>query len=226
MKAHRTDLVSFAFGLVFLALSAWWLLAQLLGLALPPVGWFLASALILIGIFGLVGALRSGQSGRPEPTAEASAAEASAAEASAAAAAAPVSGATAPVSGAAAPVSGAAAPVSGAAAPVSGAAASTSGAGLPVWEAERSTWDASPPGPTPEPPTTEVIHPAWLAHPPSEPQTAPVSGQPDDRNEEPTIGILTRPAPAEGDEPTRPDHPIEAVGERPGDEREDRRREP
>lgn len=195
MKAHRTDLVSFAFGLVFLALSAWWLLAQLLGLALPPVGWFLASALILIGIFGLVGALRSGQSGRPGPTAEASAAEA----------AAPVSGATAPVSGAAAPVSG---------------------AGLPVWEAERSTWDVPPPGPTPEPPTTEVIHPAWLAHPPSEPQTAPVSGQPDDRNEEPTIGILTRPASAEGDEPTRPDHPVEAVDDQPGDEREDRRREP
>ncbi|MEV4215759.1 hypothetical protein, partial [Micromonospora sp. NPDC049662] len=67
MKAHRTDLLSFAFGLVFLALSAWWLLAQLLGLALPPVGWFLAGALILIGVFGLVGALRSGRSGRPEP---------------------------------------------------------------------------------------------------------------------------------------------------------------
>lgn len=213
MKAHRTDLVSFAFGLVFLALSAWWLLAQLLGLALPPVGWFLASALILIGIFGLVGALRSGQSGRPDP-----AAEASAAEASAAAAVAPVSGATAPVSGVAASMSGAGAPVSGAATP-------TSGAALPVWEAERSTWDAPPPGPTPEPPTTEVIHPAWLAHPPSEPQTAPVSGQPNDRNEEPTIGILTRPAPTEGDEPTRPDHPVEVVDDQPGDEREDRRRE-
>ena len=63
MKAHRTDLVSFAFGLVFLALSVWWLLAQLLGLALPPVGWFLAGALILIGVLGLVGALRSGRTG-------------------------------------------------------------------------------------------------------------------------------------------------------------------
>lgn len=91
MKAHRTDLVSFAFGLVFLALSAWWLLAQLLGLALPPVGWFLASALILIGVFGLVGALRSGRPGQPEPAAGAGATEA----------AAPVSGAS--VSGASAP---------------------------------------------------------------------------------------------------------------------------
>ena len=61
MKAHRTDIVSFAFGLVFLALSLWWLLARILGLTLPPVGWFLAGALILIGVLGLVGALRSGR---------------------------------------------------------------------------------------------------------------------------------------------------------------------
>lgn len=208
MKAHRTDLVSFAFGLVFLALSGWWLLAQLLGLALPAVGWFLASALILIGVFGLVGALRSGRSPQPEATTEAAATEATT------------------------PVSGANAPVSGAAAPTAGAAVPTSGAPLPVWEAERSTWDAPPSGPTPwdpapsgpapEAPTAEVIHPAWLAHPPSEEQTSPVSGRPDDRNEEPTLGIDTRPAP-EGDEPTRPDHPAEAVGDQSDDERKGRR---
>ncbi|TCB97507.1 hypothetical protein E0H26_11330 [Micromonospora zingiberis] len=68
MRAHRTDLVSFAFGLLFLAFAAWWLLAQVLGLVLPPVGWFLASGLILIGVLGLVGALRSSrQAGKPEP---------------------------------------------------------------------------------------------------------------------------------------------------------------
>ncbi len=68
MRVHRTDLVSFAFGLLFLALSAWWLLAQVLGLVLPPVGWFLAGGLILIGVLGLIGALRSGRhTGRPEP---------------------------------------------------------------------------------------------------------------------------------------------------------------
>ncbi|SBT51248.1 hypothetical protein GA0070621_3990 [Micromonospora narathiwatensis] len=61
MKAHRTDIVSFAFGLVFLALSVWWLLARILGLTLPPVGWFLAGALILVGLLSLVGALRSGR---------------------------------------------------------------------------------------------------------------------------------------------------------------------
>lgn len=198
MKAHRTDLVSFAFGLVFLALSGWWLLAQLLGLALPAVGWFLASALILIGVFGLVGALRSGRSPQPEATPEAAATEAT-------------------------PVSGANAPVSGAAAPTSGAAVPTSGAPLPVWEAERSTWDASPSGPTPEAPTTEVIHPAWLAHPPSEPQTSPVPGQPDDRNDEPTLGIGTRPAPTEGDEATRSDHPVEVADDQSDDERKGQR---
>ncbi|RIV38605.1 hypothetical protein [Micromonospora radicis] len=63
MKAHRTDLVSFAFGLLFLALSAWWLLAQVLGLVLPPVGWFLAGGLILVGALGLIGALRSSRHG-------------------------------------------------------------------------------------------------------------------------------------------------------------------
>ncbi|SCE90134.1 hypothetical protein GA0070612_2032 [Micromonospora chokoriensis] len=193
MKAHRTDLVSFAFGLVFLALSGWWLLAQLLGLALPAVGWFLASALILIGVFGLVGALRSGRSQPPEATTEATGA----------------TGATAPVSGATAPVSGAAVP--------------TSGAPLPVWEAEKSTWDAPSSATTPEAPTTEVIHPAWLAHPPSEPQTSAIPGRPHDRHEEPTVGLGTGPAPAEGDEPTRSDHPIETVGDQADDEREGRR---
>lgn len=67
MKAHRTDRVSLVFALLFLALAGWWLLAQLLDLSLPAVGWFLAGALILIGLLGLFGALRSG---RPAPPAD------------------------------------------------------------------------------------------------------------------------------------------------------------
>jgi hypothetical protein len=67
VKAHRTDLVSFAFGLTFLALALWWLLARILGLTLPPVGWFLAGALILLGLLGLLGALRSARQPQREP---------------------------------------------------------------------------------------------------------------------------------------------------------------
>ncbi|WP_439957802.1 hypothetical protein [Micromonospora echinofusca] len=61
MKAHRTDGVSLFFGLLFVTLAVWWLLAQLLDLALPAIGWFLAGGLILVGLFGLLGALRSGR---------------------------------------------------------------------------------------------------------------------------------------------------------------------
>jgi len=65
MKPHRTDGVSLTFGLIFLAVAAWWLVAQLVDLALPVVGWFLAVALILLGVLGLVAALRSGRTVAP-----------------------------------------------------------------------------------------------------------------------------------------------------------------
>lgn len=71
MRAHRTDKVSLTFALIFLAIAAWWLVAQIIDLALPAVGWFVAGALILIGFFGLLGALRSGRGappGDPRPT--------------------------------------------------------------------------------------------------------------------------------------------------------------
>jgi hypothetical protein len=64
MKAHRTDGVSLTFALIFLGVVAWWLVAQILDLALPAVGWFLAGGLILLGLLGLLGALRSS---RPTP---------------------------------------------------------------------------------------------------------------------------------------------------------------
>jgi hypothetical protein len=62
MKAHRTDGVSLTFSVIFLAIAAWWLLAQVIHLELPAVGWIVASTLILLGMFGLLGALRSGRS--------------------------------------------------------------------------------------------------------------------------------------------------------------------
>jgi hypothetical protein len=60
--------VSLTFALIFLAVLAWWLFAQLNQLALPAVGWLLASALIAIGALGLVGALRANRSGRRQAT--------------------------------------------------------------------------------------------------------------------------------------------------------------
>lgn len=61
MKAHRTDGLSLTAGLVFLAVVAWWMLAGLVDLSLPHLGWFAAAALIVLGVLGLVGALRVGR---------------------------------------------------------------------------------------------------------------------------------------------------------------------
>ncbi|WDZ85255.1 hypothetical protein [Micromonospora cathayae] len=66
MKAHRTDLLSLAFGLLFLVIAAWWLLAQLLGLVVP-LGWLLAGVLVVIGALGLLGAVRAARSPAPRP---------------------------------------------------------------------------------------------------------------------------------------------------------------
>lgn len=60
MKAHRTDQVSLIFAILFLAIAGWWLVAQFLDLVVPALGWFVAGGLILLGMLGLVGALRSG----------------------------------------------------------------------------------------------------------------------------------------------------------------------
>ncbi len=69
-------------------------------------------------------------------------------------------------------------------------------------------------------PTTDVIHPAWLAHPPSEPSTEPIRGRSGGADEDATLGILARPATSEGNEPTHSDQPGDAAGDQPGDERD------
>jgi hypothetical protein len=70
MKPHRIDGVSLTFGLFFLVLAAWYLLAQLVHVDLPMMGWSLAGGLILLGLLGLVGALRSSRAADPTPAAE------------------------------------------------------------------------------------------------------------------------------------------------------------
>ncbi|MDT5035742.1 MAG: hypothetical protein QOE03_927 [Micromonosporaceae bacterium] len=59
MKAHRTDGLSLAFGLVFLVAVGWWFFGRAVDIALPQLGWFIAGALIVFGALGLFGALRS-----------------------------------------------------------------------------------------------------------------------------------------------------------------------
>jgi hypothetical protein len=64
MKRHRTDVVSLLFGLLFIALAAWWAVAYYLDWTLdwnvPNFGWFAAGVLILVGLFWRGGKPASG----------------------------------------------------------------------------------------------------------------------------------------------------------------------
>ena len=68
MKRHGTDVVSLLFGLLFIALSAWWAVAYYLDWTVnwnvPNFGWIAAGVLIVVGLFGVVASLRRD---RPEP---------------------------------------------------------------------------------------------------------------------------------------------------------------
>jgi len=58
MKAHPTDGLSLTFGVIFMVIVGWWALAKSVDLSLPNLGWFVAGALIVLGVLGLLGALR------------------------------------------------------------------------------------------------------------------------------------------------------------------------
>jgi hypothetical protein len=62
VRAHRTDPVSLTFALIFLAIAAWWLVAKISGLTVPDVGWFVAGLLIVVGVLGLLAAMRTARS--------------------------------------------------------------------------------------------------------------------------------------------------------------------
>ena len=59
MKPHRTDGVSLTFGLIFLGIVIVWLFNVVIDLRIRQPGWIAAGALILFGLIGLLGALRS-----------------------------------------------------------------------------------------------------------------------------------------------------------------------
>jgi len=66
MRPHRTDGVSLSFGLIFLLVALWWAVSRVVHLQLPAMGWLVAGALILFGVVGLLGAIRSGRRAEAE----------------------------------------------------------------------------------------------------------------------------------------------------------------
>ena len=52
--------------MIFLLVAMWWAVAQVVNLRLPALGWLVAGALILFGVVGLLGAIRSGRRAEAE----------------------------------------------------------------------------------------------------------------------------------------------------------------
>ncbi len=57
MKSHRTDSLSLFFGVAFLLISGGYLASSYLSFDVPEAGWFIAGALIFLGLVGAVTAL-------------------------------------------------------------------------------------------------------------------------------------------------------------------------
>jgi hypothetical protein len=58
MNKHEIDVVSLSFGWVFLAMTAWWLVATTVDIELPSAGWFVAGLLVVLGLLGLYAAMK------------------------------------------------------------------------------------------------------------------------------------------------------------------------
>jgi hypothetical protein len=53
MSKHGPDAVSLVFGGLFLAVVAWWLIARIVDVDLPNLGWVAGATLIAVGALGL-----------------------------------------------------------------------------------------------------------------------------------------------------------------------------
>ncbi|HEX2417943.1 MAG TPA: hypothetical protein VHJ83_07450 [Micromonosporaceae bacterium] len=62
MKPHNTDHLSLAFGVLFLAVAGWWLIAQITDLTVSAhvMAWLVAGLLMVVGAVGIITAIRSG----------------------------------------------------------------------------------------------------------------------------------------------------------------------
>ena len=59
MKKHSLDMLSLIFGMVFLLIAGTWVIRRSVDVELPDAGWFLAGALVLAGVLGIVSFVRS-----------------------------------------------------------------------------------------------------------------------------------------------------------------------
>jgi hypothetical protein len=65
MKRHSLDVVSLVFGLIFVAIAGSWIVRRNWSVGLPGAGWYVAAALIVAGLFGIISTLRRGDSDAP-----------------------------------------------------------------------------------------------------------------------------------------------------------------
>jgi hypothetical protein len=67
MRPHRTDGISLSFGLIFIGVVLFWAFARVITVDVSSAGWIVAGALLLFGVLGVRGALRSGRHEQPAP---------------------------------------------------------------------------------------------------------------------------------------------------------------
>lgn len=58
MKRHSLDVLSLVFGLIFLLVAGSWIVRHSLEVDMPAPGWYIAGALIVAGVFGIISTFR------------------------------------------------------------------------------------------------------------------------------------------------------------------------